>query len=183
MQPPREPGFQALIGRDPPTRLVAERLRDGRIAMGTQVQKADGRWEPGELHFLEPSVYLDLAAWLSPAVEAVWVETVWQRQAETLRTAHELYGEGPGALTRLAAETMREIPPPLLVRGLILLANAVGPQARERLVELLNETDDRLDDQELRRRLADQNEGFAYAIAAAGLFDALVRGIYPEKPA
>jgi hypothetical protein len=180
---PRSPRFQLLVSDDPPTRLVAELLKDGRIALGSRVQQPDGSWEPGELHLLEPAAYLDLAAWLAPAVESGWIETVRQRQIEPLRTAGELYGDGPGALTRLAFDTLNEIPPELLVRALLLLANAVGPGARERLVERLNETPNRSEDMELRRRLADENEAFAYTIAAAALFDALSRGIYPEDVA
>ena len=30
------------------------------------------------------------------------------------------------------------------------------------------------------RRIADENEAFAYAVAAASLFDALAEGVYPE---
>jgi hypothetical protein len=176
----RGPGFQAWVADDPPTRLVAERLRDGRVALGTRVQQADGEWEPGEVLFLEPAVYLDLASWLAPAVEAGWIETVRQRQLPPVRTAGELYGEGPGALSRLAFDTLAEIPPDLLARALILLANAMGPHARGRLVERLNETDNRSEDLELRRRVADESETFAYAISAAALFDALAQGLYPE---
>lgn len=172
--------FQALISDEPPTLLIAERLRDGRMALGTRVRGPDGDWVPGELHFLDPSVQLDLAAWLAPMVEAGWIETVRQHQADPLRTALELYGEGPGALSRLALDTVAEIPPGLMSRALVLLANAVGPEARERLVERLNETESRSEDMELRRRLADENEAFAYAIAAAALFDALARGVLQE---
>lgn len=176
----RSPGFQIRLSDDPETVLVAERLRDGRVALGTRVRRAGGGWDPGELHLLEPSVQLDLAGWLAQSVEAAWIETVRQRAVEPLRTAGELYGEGPGAVARFAFDTLREIPPTLLASAMIQLANAVGPQARERLVERLNETGDRLEDEELRRRLADENEAFAYAISAAALFDALSRGIYPE---
>lgn len=176
----RQPGFQALISDDPPTLLVAERLRDGRMALGTRTQQSNGEWKAGELHFIDPMVQLDLAAWLTPAVEAAWVDTVRERQTEPLRTARELYGEGPGSVTRFALDTLGEIPPPLLARAMMLLANAMGPQARSRLVERLNETPNRSEDMELRRRLADENESFAYAVAAAALFDAVARGVYPE---
>lgn len=172
--------FEALISDDPPTLLVAERLRDGRLALGTRVRDTAGTWVPGEVHFLPATLPLDLAAWLAPAVEAGWIDTVRQRQAEPLRTAGELYGEGPGALRQLAFDTLAEIPPDLLGRAMILLANSVGPNARERLVERLNETDSRSEEMELRRQLADENEAFAYAVAAAALFDALSRGLLPE---
>lgn len=174
------PTFEARIADDPPTVLIAERLRDGRIALGTRVQRRDGEWTAGELHFLDPIVQLDLASWLAPAVEAGWLETIRERRADPLRTAGELYGEGPGAVMRFALDTLAEIPPNLLRTALILLANAVGPRARARLVERLNETANRAEDLELRRRLADESESFAYAVAAAALFDALEEGIYPE---
>jgi hypothetical protein len=177
---PGQPGFQVLISEDPPTLLVAERLRDGRVAMGTRIAREDGGWEPGELHFLDPDVQLDLAAWLTPVVEEGWMETVRQRSLQPLRTAGELYGEGPGALSRFAFDTLGEIPPHLLGRAMLLLANAIGPRARERLVERLNETPSTTEDMELRRRLADEKAAFAYAVSAAALFDALDRGIYPE---
>jgi len=166
-------GFRSWISDDPPTLLVAERLRDGRIAMGTRLQRPDGIWEAGEMLFLESSAFLDLASWLAPAVEERWMETVRKRREAPVRTAGELYGEGPGALSRLAFDTLGEIPPDLLARALVLLANSIGPGARERLVERLNRTDSRSEDSELRRRIADENESFAYAIAAAGLFDAI----------
>lgn len=161
--------------------LVAERLRDGRIALGTRARTPDGEWKPGELHLLDRAVQLDLAAWLTPAVDAGWLETVRHRRAQTLRTAGELYGEGPGAVMRLALDTLAEISPALLSRAMILLANSVGPTSRERLVDRLNETADRSEDLELRRQLSDENESFAYAIAAAALFDALEQGFYPEN--
>jgi hypothetical protein len=169
-------GFQAQIGDQPPTMLVAERLRDGRVALGTRVQRPDGEWDPGELHLLDRSAQLDFAAWLTSAVEAGWIDTIRHRRTDTLRTANELYGEGPGAVMRLALDTLAEISPALLARAMILLANSVGPTSRDRLVDRLNETEDRSEDLELRRRLQDQNETFAYAIAAAALFDALEEG-------
>ncbi|MEX2582966.1 MAG: hypothetical protein WD766_06820 [Gemmatimonadota bacterium] len=178
--PAKGSGFQALISDDPPTLLVAERLRDGRVAIGTRVQHRDGEWSAGELHLLDPAVQLDVAAWLAPAVEAGWIDTVRQRRDDPLRTAGELYGDGPGAVTRFGMDTLSEIPPALLARAMILLANAVGPQARSRLVERLNETPNRSEDIELRRRIADENEAFAYAVAAAALFDAVNEGVYPE---
>jgi hypothetical protein len=175
----RPTSWQVLLADDPPTMLVAERLRDGRVALGTRVRTDGGDWAPGELLLLEPTVQLDLAAWLTPCVEAGWLDTVRQRLADPLRTAGELYGEGPGAVKRFALETLGEIPPHLLALAMILLANAVGPHARERLIERLNETGSRSEDAELRRRLAEENEAFAYSVAAASLFDALARGISP----
>lgn len=172
--------LKLLISEDPPTLLVAERLRDGRIALGTRVQTEEDEWEPGELHFLPPMAQLDLSAWLSSAVEESWIETVRDRQTDPLRTAGELYGEGPGALRQLALDTLAEIPAELMRRAMLLLANSVGPRARERLVERLNDTDDPSEDAELRRQLADASETFAYTIAAAALFDALDRGLLPE---
>ena len=177
---PREPGLQLLITREPPTMLVAERLRDGRVALGTRTERPGGDWEPGELHLLNPAAQMELAGWLASAVEDAWIETVRQRRTEPLRTAGELYGDGPGAVSRLAIETLAEIPPDLLARAMILLANAVGPYTRGRVVQRLNETEDRGEEMELRRRLADENESFAFAIAAAGLFDALAQGVLPE---
>jgi hypothetical protein len=176
----RTQGLQLRILDDPVTILALERLRDGRVAVGTRVQRPDGEWDAGELHLLEPSTQLELASWLSGIVEEGWMDTIRQRQDASLRTAGELYGEGPGAVSRFAFDMLAEIPPALLARAMMLLANAVGPGARDRLVERLNETGDRSEDMELRRRLADENETFAYAIAASALFDALARGIYPE---
>lgn len=173
----RDPGYEALVGEDPPTVLYAERLRDGRIALGVRVRQRDGSWEPGELHLLEPHAYLDLAAWLAPSVEAVWQETIRARQAEPMRTANELYGEGSGAVERLAGEMLAEISPALRVRALILLANAIGPDARARLVDRLNRTPLSAEEDALRRQLADEHEAFAYTVAAAALYDALDRGL------
>lgn len=172
--------FKTLISEDPPTLLVAERLRDGRIAVGIRERGADGEWEPGELHLLPTTAQLDLAAWLADAVERGWIDTVRERQRQPMKTAGELYGEGPGALRQLALDTLAEIPPDLMLRAMILLSNSVGPAARERLVERINETDDRSEEMELRRRLADASETFAYAVSASALFDALARGLLPE---
>src|SRR5690606_27539958 len=92
-----------------------------------------------------------------------------------LRTAEELYGEGAAAVRRLATEMLEEMPPALLARGLILLANAIGPSARDRLVARLNATDDISEDAKIRVQLAEENSAFAYAVAAAGLFDSIGR--------
>lgn len=169
------------IADEPRTILVAERLRDGRIALGTRVEERDGSWTPGELHLLEPAAYVELAGWLSPAVEEAWIGTVRDRRAAPLATARELYGEGPGAVERLVGEMLREIPPGLLSRAMILLANAIGPASRARLVERLNRTGSVAEEDVLRRRLADEHESFAYAVAAAALFDVLERGIPEEE--
>lgn len=173
--------FEVTLQDDPPTVLHAEWLRDGRVAIGTRHQRRDGSWEAGELNLLTPSVCLDLAAWLSPVVAAGWIDAVRERQEEPLQTARELYGEGAPAAERLAVEMLQEIPPELLVRGLLLLANSMGPENRERLIQRLNRTSSRSEDAILRRRLADEHEAFAYAFAAAGIFDALARGILEEE--
>jgi len=168
--------LEVQIQDDPPTVLHAEWLRDGRVALGTRRQRRDGSWEAGELQILERAVCLDLAAWLSPVVVEGWIGAVRERQGEPLRTANELYGEGGGAAERLAFEMLREIPHELLVRGLLLLANSMGPENRERLIQRLNRTTSGSEDAALRRRLADEHEAFAYAVAAAALFDAVLRG-------
>jgi hypothetical protein len=176
-----DPPFEAVVQQDPPTVLHAEWLRDGRIALGTRHQNRDGKWEAGELHLLEPPVALDLAAWLTPVVLDGWIDSVRERLGEPLQTARELYGEGTAAAERLALEMLREIPPELLVRSLILLANSLGPENRERLVQQLNRTTSRMEDAALRRRLADEHEAFAYAVAASALFDALARGVIEDE--
>ena len=172
--------FEAVIQRDPPTVLHAEWLRDGRIALGTRRQRADGQWEAGELHVLDAAACLDLSAWLAPIVLDGWIASIRERQGEPLKTARELYGEGPAAAERLALEMLREIPSELLVRGLVLLANSMGPESRERLIQRLNRTSNRGEDAALRRRLADEHEAFAYAVAAAGIFDALARRLLDD---
>ena len=172
--------FEVQIQDDPPAVLHAEWLRDGRVAIGTRHRGRDGGWEAGELQVLEPSVCLDLAAWLSPMVVEGWIESIRERQGESLQTARELYGEGPTAAERLALEMLREIPPELLVRGMVLLANSMGPENRERLIQRLNRTSSRSEDAALRRRLADEHEAFAYAVAAGGLFDALARRLLDD---
>lgn len=173
----RDPAFETVVGEDPTTVLFAERLRDGRVALGTRQQQRDGSWEPGELHLLAPRAWLDLAAWLSPLVQEAWVETVRDRQDEPLRTARDLYGGGSAGAERLATEMLQQIPAALLARAMILLANSIGPEARQRLVQRLNRTSNRFEDAALRRRMADEHEAFAYSIAAAALLDALDRGI------
>lgn len=173
--------FEVVLQEEPRTVLHAEWLRDGRVAIGTRRQRRDGSWEAGELHLLNPTVCLDLAAWLSPVVVEGWIDSVRERQEEPLQTARELYGEGAPAAERLAVEMLGEIPADLLVRGLILLANSMGPENRERLIQRLNRTTSSSEDAALRRRLADEHEAFAYAVAAAGLFDAIARGGLEEE--
>lgn len=165
---------------EPRTVLFAEKLRDGRVALGTRTLGRDGEWVPGELHLLEPSTYLDLAAWLAPAVEAEWIATVRERRAEPLRTAGELYGEEAGAVERVAQEILEQIPPALLARAMILLANSMGPQARARLIDRLNRIPPGSEEQMLRRQITEEGEAFAYVVAAAGLFDALDQGLTPD---
>lgn len=172
----REGPLEILIGDEPRTVLFAERLRDGRVALGTRTLERDGEWKPGELHLLEPTAYLELAAWLAPAVEDAWVETVRARGAESLRTAEELYGEGHAGVRRLANDMADQLPASLLARAMMLLANSIGPEARERLVSRLNATDSVSEDARLRRRLADEREAFAYVVAAAALYDSIALG-------
>lgn len=153
--------------------LHAERLRDGRVALGTRARGRDGEWKPGELHLLAPASALRLAAWLTPVVQREWRETVRARLGDQLATADDLYGDEPGRARRLAGDLMGEIPPGLLARGLVLLANSIGPAARERLVAELNATASFSDDAMLRRRLAEEGDAFAYVVAAAALLDAI----------
>lgn len=158
---------------DPPgSALLVERLRDGRIALSVR-PTGDVAREGGDLYLLDPKGALALAAWLTPAVERAWEESLVAHQPDQLRTAEDLYGAGAGAVRRLAEETEREIPAGLLSRAMVLLANSIGPEARERLVSRLNQTLSPSEDGELRRRLAEEREAFAYALAAASLFHAL----------
>lgn len=172
--------FEARIADDPPTILIAEQLRDGRVALGTRVQERTGEWKAGALNFLDPAIVMDLSAWLATSVERGWLDTIRERQLSPLRTAEDLYGEGPGGIARLAQDTLAEVPPALLRRAMILLANSIGPEARQRLVERLNETGSRSEDLELRRQLADEHEALGYAVSAAALYDALACGILPK---
>ena len=120
--------FEAVIQRDPPTVLHAEWLRDGRVALGTRHQRADGEWEAGELHVLDPAVCLDLSAWLSPIVLDGWLASIRERQGEPLKTAHELYGEGPAA-----AEPRVE--PLLLAHGGDQPARVIVARVEQRVVQ------------------------------------------------
>jgi hypothetical protein len=173
-------GLEIVLSEDPRVVLYAERLRDGRVALGTRRRQGAG-WEPGELHLLEPSAYLDLAAWLAPLVTSAWIDAIRDRQAEPLRTAGELFGTGSEGVARLAADMLEQIPRSLLVRAMILLANSIGPEARNRLVQQLNRTTNPSNDAMLRRRMADESEAFAYAVATAALFDALATGAGQEE--
>ena len=171
----REPGVEIRVADDPETVLYAERLRDGRVALGTRRRNGE-EWEPGEMHLLESGDYLNLAGWLAPLVAGAWVEAVRGRSAEPLRTAAELYGPGGEGASRLAHEMLDQLPPEYLARAMMLLANSMGPEARQRLVDRLNRTTDSSTDAMLRRRMDDESEAFAYAVAAAALFDAIGTG-------
>ncbi len=181
--PLRSNQFETPIGGDPRAVLYAERLRDGRIALGTRMQQENGEWRNGELHVLGTPEYLALAGWLGEHVETAWVDTLRERRAAQLRTASDLYGGGAEAAERLALETLREVPASLLVRALLLLANSVGPQSRERAVLRLNRTPDPSEEAALRRRLAEEQEAFAFSVAAAALFDAIDRGLASDEAA
>jgi hypothetical protein len=171
----RPPGLEIVLSEEPRVVLYAERLRDGRVALGTRRRERD-EWIAGELHLLESSAYLDLAGWLAPLVTAAWMDAIRDRREGPLRTAEELFGGGSQGAARLAEDMLTQIPHALLARAMILLANSIGPEARERLVHQLNRTLNPADDSALRRRMADENEAFAYAVAAAALFDALATG-------
>ena len=171
----RSGGFEIVVGEEPKTVLWLERLRDGRVAIGTR-RETSAPSDAGEIYVLDASAYLDLAAWFAPAVLDAWSDAVRDRQAEPLRTAAELYGEGSVGAGRLAHEMLQQIPPELLARAMILLANSIGPEARNRLVNRLNATTSSSEEGALRRQLSDENEAFAYAVAAAALFDAIATG-------
>jgi hypothetical protein len=154
--------------------------------MGTRRRAGEDEWQPGDLLVLDRPAFLALAGWLGEAVEDAWLEAVRERQAEPLRTARELYAEAADGAERLALEMVRQIPPWLLRRALLLLVNSIGPAARESLVDRLNRTPDISEDGLLRRRLAEEEEALAYAVAAAALFDAIDRGLAgpgAEEPA
>ena len=157
-----------------------DELWRGRVALGTRRQRGSD-WEPGELHLLGPSAYLDLAAWLATLVSAAWIDAIRERREEPLRTAEELFGAGTGGVERLAGDLLAEIPPALLTRAMILLANSIGPEARNRLVQRLNRTTNVSDDAMLRRQMADESEAFAYAVATAALYDALATGVVEDE--
>lgn len=155
--------------------LTAERLRDGRIAIRTTDPDAGDPSAAGELTILGSRETLELAGWLASAVEDGWLGTVRDRAVEIRKTAHELYGDEQDAERRLAEAMVGELPPVLLRRAFVLLVNAIGPASRERLVARLNETGDFSEEAILRRRLAEEQEAFGYAIAAAAIFDLIHR--------
>ena len=170
------PGLELLVAETPPTVLYLQRLRDGRVAVGTRRQERDGSWRSGELQLLSAPACSDLAGWLAGVVEEDWIALVRERREEPLRTARDLYGGEPGGVERLAHEMLQQIPAHLLARAMILLANAIGPATRERLVQRINQLESGAEEAGLRRELAEENEAFAYTIAAAALFDALAEG-------
>lgn len=173
---PREPEFEILLDAELGTTLFGERLRDGRIALGTR--SANGRLA-GEMHLLPRAAYLALAAWLADAVHEAWLGTVREHLPRQAATAEDLYGPDDQALQQFGADLLAELPPGMLARALILLLNSLGPQTRERLVARLNRTSDRGEEAGLRRRLLEQQEHFAYAVAAAAVYDALAHGDEP----
>jgi hypothetical protein len=172
--------LQIALTDQPTTVLHAERLRDGRVALGTRTQAADGHWTAGELHLLEPTAFLALGAWLAQPIEEAWIGSVRERREEQLRTAQDLYGPGAGSVRRLADDVLRELPRPLLVRAMILLLNSLGPAEHDRRVAQLNAEPAGPAEDELRRALEELREGFAYALSAASLFDALEAGVDTE---
>jgi hypothetical protein len=145
--------------------LWARRAPDGGVSLSVGGE--------GEAHVLSGSAASALAAWLAPTVVDEWIGTVREHLEPQLSTAEALFGEERDAARRLAARLLDEVPPGLLSLALLLLANAIGPRARERLVDRINATHDFSEDLMLRRRLAQQGDAFAYVVAAAALFDAL----------
>jgi hypothetical protein len=172
----REPRLEIPLSGDADVVLSAERLRDGRVALSTRRRSPEGEWIAGELCLLDPKDALALSGWLAPLVEDVWLPTLRERAGEIRGTAAELYGNDPGAEERLLESMLREIPPALLRRSFLLLINSIGPYSRERVVARLNRTDDFSEEAILRKRLAEEQEAFGYAIAAAALFDLIERG-------
>jgi len=164
---------------DERTCVRAELLRDGRLAIGTRIRGGDGGWGAGELVILERRASVALAAWLAPLVEDAWTHIARRHQEAQLTTARDLYGVGAAAAERLAGDMEREIPYALRRRAMLLLANAIGPEMRERLVARLNAAP-AAGEPELRRRLAEERDAFAYALAAAALYDALEQGAVGE---
>ncbi|HET6762134.1 MAG TPA: hypothetical protein VFH27_00645 [Longimicrobiaceae bacterium] len=146
--------------------LRAERRRDGGVSLS--VEGAPG----GEMVLSGPDAAA-LAGWLTPTVQREWMDTVREHLAAQLATADALYGDEKDGTRRFAMALLDEVPPALLSRALVLLANDVGPRGRERLVGRINATGDFSEDLQLRRRLADEGDAFAYVVAAAALLDAL----------
>jgi hypothetical protein len=176
--PEREPVVEIPLADEPEAALLLDRLRDGRLAVG--IRPSPRRGDRAELAVLDTPAALALASWLSTAVEDAWRPSVREHRDEQLRIAFELHGPGTASVEALAAALLREIPPGLLARALILLANAIGPDARARMVARLNATPSVSEDAELRRRLAEEGEAFGYAVAAAAVFDALASGAAEE---
>jgi hypothetical protein len=144
--------------------LRAERLRGGGVSLA-----ADG--VAGEMRLAGPEAAA-LAGWLTATVQREWVGTVREHLGPQLATAEALFGEEKDGARRLAMRLLEEVPPGLLSRALVLLANDIGPRGRERLVGRINGTADFSEDLMLRRRLADEGDAFAYVVAAAALLDA-----------
>ncbi|MBA4158649.1 MAG: hypothetical protein H0X65_14405 [Gemmatimonadetes bacterium] len=171
----REPGLTLALSGDPDTVLHVEQLRDGRVAIGVRRRSKNGEWTGSDLYLLDERSCLAMAGWLSPIVEDSWIGTVRERQAAQLRTSQELYGEEADGAALMADAVLKQIPAALMRRALLLLINAIGPETRNRLIEHLNRTGDMSEDAWLRRRLDEEQEAFAYAVAAAALFDVIDR--------
>lgn len=159
----RVPPLSLPLDEETGETLRAERLRDGRVALGA----ADGG--EGALHLLSPRAAAALAGWLAPVVEETWEETLRGRLGDALATADGLYPDEPERARRHARDLLDQIPPRLLARALTLLANSIGPASREEMVRSLNRTADRSEEAWLRRRLAEEGDAFAYVVAAAAL--------------
>jgi hypothetical protein len=168
------PDFTVPLSDDGDSELFAERLRDGRIVIGSRERTGEG-WNPHGLHVLGRPAYLALAGWLAEHVEEAWLDTIRERQQEQLGTAADLFGDEPDPASHLASEMLRQLPPALLRRALLLLSNAIGPESRSRLVQRLNRTGDVSEEGRLRRDLAEADEALGYAVAAAALLDAMAR--------
>jgi hypothetical protein len=166
-----EPPFRADLDGGSGAALHAERMRDGRVALAAR--GPDGEWAAGEAQVLSPAAAAALAGWLAATVQREWMGTVRQHLDSQLATADALYGEERDGLRRLGHQLLDQVPPGLLARAMVLLANSIGPDARERLVAALNRTRDFSEDLILRRRLAEEGDAFAYVVAAAAVFDAL----------
>jgi hypothetical protein len=171
-QPP--PRLTVRLEAGTETELFAERLRDGRVAIGS---RDAGAGSGSTMIVLDSSSMLALSAWLAPLVESAWLDSARARQAESVRNAEDLYGESADAARRLALDVVGEIPPAMLRRAFLLLANSIGPSIRDRLVDRLNRTEDGWEDGMIRREIAEVDESLAYAVAAGALFDAIERGV------
>jgi hypothetical protein len=145
--------------------LWVRRAADGGVALAIGGE--------GQVLALSPPAASALAAWLTPTVVGEWMGTVREHLEPQLATAEALFGEERGAARQLGNKLLEEVPAGLLAQALVLLANAIGPRSRERLVDRINATADFSEDLILRRRLAQEGDAFAYVVAAAALFDAL----------